>query len=66
MAKVASGSLFVRSVDGGPPTRITFENVYDGAPAWSHDGTTIAFESTAGDPDGSEGSRILVIDAPRD
>ncbi len=36
----------------------------DPAPAWSTDGSTIAFESYAGDPDGSTGTKLLLIAAP--
>jgi len=38
---------------------------YAGAPAWSPDGRHIAFETGHGDPDGSTGTRLAVIPAPR-
>lgn len=38
--------------------------IYDGAPAWSPDGSRIAFESYAGQPDGSPGTKIWTIPAP--
>jgi TolB protein len=37
---------------------------YDGAPSWSPDEATIAFEARRGDPDGSAGTRIYRIAAP--
>lgn len=58
-------SLFVRPVDGGPAERLTnADGWYDGAPAWSPDGDVIAFEARAGDPDGSEGTALFLVDAP--
>jgi TolB protein len=58
-------ALVVMDVDGGERTRVTrARGWYDGAPSWSHDGTTIAFEARRGDPDGSAGTRLYRIAAP--
>ena len=60
-------SLFTIALDGTGRDRLTHAaDTYDGAPGWSRDGTRIAFESYRGDPDGSPGTRIWVIDAPPD
>jgi len=56
-------NLFVIGVAGGTPTRVTTANGYDGAPTWSPDGSTIAFESSPTDPDGTQ-TEIWAIDAP--
>lgn len=61
---VVYASLYVVSVTGGTPRRVTFAEAYDGAPSWSPDGRTIAFESASGDPDGTAGTTLWVIDAP--
>jgi len=58
-------NLFVIPTVGGDSIRVTEWDGYDGAPSWSPDGTKIAFESYLGDPDGSDGTRIFVIDAPQ-
>lgn len=57
-------NLFVVGVDGGEPLRVTAWDGYDGAPSWSPDGTRLAFESYGGDPDGSDGTAIWLVDAP--
>lgn len=58
-------NLFVLSTSGGAALRVTDADRYDGAPSWSPDGSTIAFESYAyGDPDGHRGTAIWTIDAP--
>jgi TolB protein len=58
-------AVAVMDVDGGQRTRVTrAAGWYDGAPSWSPDGTTIAFESRRGDPDGSAGTRLYRIAAP--
>jgi TolB protein len=59
-----NGNVFVISLTGGTPTRVTTYSGYDGAPTWSPDGSTIAFESSTGDPDGSSGTQIWAIAAP--
>ncbi len=59
-----SANLFIVPVSGGNSTRVSFFSGYDGAPSWSPDGNRIAFESYPGDPDGSEGTSILIIDVP--
>lgn len=41
--------LFVRNIDGGPPSRITRSALAKGHPAWSPDGSRIAFVGAAGD-----------------
>lgn len=55
-------SLFVLNIGGGPSRRITHSDGYDGAPSWSPDGDRIAFESSPGDPDESDGTTLWVID----
>lgn len=57
-------NLFVISVAGGNSTQVTTYDGYDGAPSWSPDGDQIAFESFPGDPDGSAGTTLWIIDAP--
>jgi TolB protein len=57
-------NLFIIPVEGGETTRVTRYDGYDGAPSWSPDGTQIAFESFAGEPDGSPGTSLWIIDAP--
>lgn len=58
-------SLFAIPAAGGEPVQVTrTRGWYDGAPAWSPDGATIAFEARAGEPDGSRGTRIYTVRAP--
>lgn len=61
---LAFANLFVIPAAGGASTRVTNFSGYDGAPGWSPDGAKIAFESSSGDPDGSAGTSLWVIDAP--
>lgn len=58
-------NLFIIPVAGGESIRVTYyDNGYDGAPSWSPDGTKIAFESSLGEPDESEGTSLWIIDVP--
>lgn len=58
-----SANLFVISVDGGDPIRLTNWDGYDGAPSWSIN-NQVAFESYFGDPDDSPGTSLWIIDVP--
>lgn len=55
-------NIYRIAVEGGESTRITSYSEYDGAPSVSPDGTRVAFESTAGDPDISAGASLWIID----
>lgn len=57
-------NIYLIPVSGGSPVRVTYYEGYDGAPSWSPDNTTIAFESYPGDPDDSSGTTIWIIDVP--
>lgn len=57
-------NLFIIPVSGGDPIRVTHGARYDGAPSWSPDGNRIAFESYSGDPDGSVGTTLWIVDVP--
>lgn len=57
-------NLFVVPVTGGASIRVTQAASYDGAPSWSPNGLTLAFESCPGDPDESPGTTLYTIDAP--
>lgn len=51
-------NLWLVAADGGEPRRLTTADAADGAPAWSPDGTRIAFTSKRGD---DETSALYVI-----
>jgi len=57
-------SLFLAPLSGDESIRLTRYDGYDGAPSWSLDGGKIAFESYPGDPDGSSGTTLWVIEVP--
>ena len=58
-------NLYIIPTVGGTPVRVTnYNQGYDGAPSWSPDGKTIAFESCEGDPDWSAGTTLWVIEVP--
>jgi len=56
-------NLFTVSIKESAPIRVTNFQGYDAAPSWSNDGRII-FESYPGDPDGSVGTTLWIIDAP--
>ncbi len=57
-------NLYIISVSGIIPNRLTYFNGgYDGAPSWSID-NKVVFESCAGDPDASPGTKIWIINIP--
>ncbi len=58
--------IFVMPISGGPPQRVTDYVGYAGAPSWSPDRSRIAFEAYPGDPDGSSGTTIRLVDLPDD
>jgi TolB protein len=62
---IANANLFVIPASGGRRIRATRSTGYDGAPGWSADGATIAFESAPYDPDNAGNTRIWVIAAPK-
>ncbi|MBC5809917.1 MAG: S9 family peptidase [Candidatus Eremiobacteraeota bacterium] len=55
--------LFVVSIDGGEPRRLTFGDFDAGGPAWSPDGSTLAFWAQMGAREGSFVSDIFTIPA---
>jgi TolB protein len=61
-------NIFIVPVGGGQSTRVTRYTGYDGAPSWTNatgcDRGVIAFESYDGDPDGSAGTSLWLIEAP--
>ena len=56
-------NIFIVSIDGGDPVRVTHWDGYDGSPSWAST-HQIAFESYFGDPDDSPGTTLWVIDVP--
>lgn len=58
-------SIFIIPVSGGASVRVTEYSGYGGAPSWSQDGATIAFEACPSDPDYSTGTTLWLVDAPR-
>jgi len=51
-------------VPGAAPVRVTNQPYYDGAPSWSPDGHSIAFESGPSGDDGGPGTSLFKIPAP--
>ena len=65
-AELAYSNIYFIPVKGGVPVRLTHNDTgYDGAPSWSPDGRWIAFESCVGEPDGTAGTGIWIIEADR-
>lgn len=54
-------NIYKIPVNGGTPIRITNYEGYDGAPSISAEGTKLAFESCEGNPDGSDGTSIWIL-----
>ena len=61
---VELANIYKIPAEGGTPVRITHYSGYDGAPSISPDGRRIAFESSAGYPEGSAGTSLWLIDVP--
>ncbi|PID42864.1 MAG: hypothetical protein CSB48_08565 [Proteobacteria bacterium] len=57
-------NIYKIPITGGVAKRVTNYGGYDGAPSVSPDNTKLVFESYAGDPDGSSGSSIWMMDNP--
>jgi TolB protein len=58
-------NLYRMPSTGGALTRVTFNNNgYDGAPSWSPDGNSIAFESCEGRPEDADRTTIWIINLP--
>lgn len=58
----AGAALSAFPVSGGASVSVTSSGWSDGAPSWSPDGRTVVFESRSGDPDGSPGTVLFLID----
>ncbi len=54
-------NVYAQTIDGRQKKRITNQAGYDGAPSWSYDNKYVVFESTPGEPDGSDGSSLWII-----
>ncbi len=61
-ADLEFANIYKISIKGGSPERLTNYGGYDGAPSVSPDQSKIAFESYGGDPDGSDGTGIWVME----
>lgn len=53
-------SLLALPLEGGRPIPITSHAGYHGAPSWSPDGVYVAMEASAGAPDGTAGTQLIV------
>jgi TolB protein len=63
-ADIEIANVFVIPANGGNRIRVTRSCGLDGAPGWSPDGSTIAFESAPFDPDAQGSTTLWTIDAP--
>ena len=56
-----NAEIYVMNADGSAQTRLTNNEAVDSRPSWSPDGLRIAFDSTLGDPDPGDDTRISNI-----
>lgn len=56
-----NANLYKIPLTGGTAVRLTYYNGYDGAPSVSPDGTKLIFESCSGNPDKSDGTKLILL-----
>ncbi len=58
--ELSLANIYKISINGGDPSRLTEYDGYDGAPSISPSGDKLIFESTNGDPDNSQGTKLVM------